>query len=189
MVFLAHFHRVFSLLFWCCNVTSVRGHKVQAQIIGLSPAYDCKLTRCDTMKVDGFGIHGLLQIDAASAVTVSPEQCHEGPRTMTMSFIFMLTRPYKWTSWYPPNYTNHISDLLAPDDPLGEAFHFPCISGTFYCRSEFTAPCALELPACERCLMFHVVTAGECPPEVDGIEPSLLAPGTSPLFRTVPGIA
>jgi len=37
--------------------------------------------------------------------------------------------------------------------------------------------------------MFHVVTAGECPPEVDGIEPSLLAPGTSPLFRTVPGIA
>lgn len=70
-----------------------------------------------------------------------------------------------------------MTDLPAPDDPLGEALHFLRMSGTFYCRSEFTAPWALELPAFDQCLMFHVVTAGECLLEVDGIEPRLLRPG------------
>ena len=53
-------------------------------------------------------------------------------------------------------------------DPLGEALHFLRMSGVFYCRSEFTAPWALDLPAFEDCLMFHVVTSGRCVLEVKG---------------------
>jgi AraC-like DNA-binding protein len=68
-------------------------------------------------------------------------------------------------------------ELPAPEDPLGEALHFLRMSGTFYCRSEFTAPWALELPAFEHCLMFHVVMTGQCLLEVAGVEPRLLRPG------------
>ncbi|WP_404605805.1 AraC family transcriptional regulator [Caballeronia udeis] len=70
-----------------------------------------------------------------------------------------------------------MTELPAPEDPLGEALHFLRMSGTFYCRSEFTAPWALELPAFKHCLMFHVVMTGQCLLEVDGVEPRLLRPG------------
>jgi AraC-like DNA-binding protein len=49
-----------------------------------------------------------------------------------------------------------------PVDPLGEALHFLRMSGTFYARSEFSAPWGLELPPFAGSLMFHVLTAGEC---------------------------
>jgi AraC-like DNA-binding protein len=62
-------------------------------------------------------------------------------------------------------------------DPLGEALHFLRMSGVFYCRSEFTSPWGLELPPFEDCVMFHMVTAGECWVEVDGQAPHLLRPG------------
>jgi AraC-like DNA-binding protein len=62
-------------------------------------------------------------------------------------------------------------------DPLGEALHFLRMTGTFYCRSEFTAPWGLALPAMKSSMMFHVVTAGESWLEVDGAEPRLLRPG------------
>jgi AraC-like DNA-binding protein len=62
-------------------------------------------------------------------------------------------------------------------DPLGEALHFLRMSGTFYCRSEFTAPWGLELPPMKGCLMFHFVTAGRCWLEVAGAEHRLLQPG------------
>lgn len=62
-------------------------------------------------------------------------------------------------------------------DPLGDALHFLRMSGVFYCRSEFSAPFALDLPAFEATMMFHVVTAGQCWLEVDGAEPYLLRPG------------
>jgi AraC-like DNA-binding protein len=64
-----------------------------------------------------------------------------------------------------------------PEDPLGEALHFLRMSGTFYCRSEFTAPWAMELPPFEDSLMFHVVTVGQCLLEVDGAQICLLRPG------------
>ena len=51
------------------------------------------------------------------------------------------------------------------------------MSGSFYCLSEFTAPWALDLPPMEDCLMFHVVTSGECRLEVDGAETCTLRPG------------
>lgn len=62
-------------------------------------------------------------------------------------------------------------------DPLGEALHFLRMSGVFYCRSEFTAPWALELPPFENCVMFHTVAAGECWVEVEGADPHRLRPG------------
>jgi AraC-like DNA-binding protein len=62
-------------------------------------------------------------------------------------------------------------------DPLGEALHFLRMSGVFYCRSEFTAPFGLALPPFKDCMMFHVVTAGQCWLEVEGADPHLLRPG------------
>lgn len=67
--------------------------------------------------------------------------------------------------------------LLPRDDPVGEALHFLRMSGTFYCRSEFTAPWGMELPAFKDSLMFHVVTAGQCFLEVDDNDACLLKPG------------
>ncbi|PXX38697.1 AraC family transcriptional regulator [Undibacterium pigrum] len=68
-------------------------------------------------------------------------------------------------------------NLPVKDDPVGEALHFLRMSGSFYCRSELTAPWAMELPAFKDCLMFHAVTAGECLLEVDGNHSCLLKPG------------
>ena len=68
-------------------------------------------------------------------------------------------------------------------DPLGEALHFMRMSGVFYCLSEFTAPWALDLPALEDCLMFHVVTSGRCALQVKGAEDHDLLPGD---FALVP---
>ncbi|MBF8288549.1 MAG: Transcriptional regulator, AraC family, partial [Candidatus Rokubacteria bacterium] len=65
----------------------------------------------------------------------------------------------------------------APVDPLGEALHSLRMSGTFYCRSELTAPWALALPAAKGGLSFHVVTSGRCWLEVEGAERCLLQPG------------
>lgn len=76
-----------------------------------------------------------------------------------------------------------VKDLVSPADPLGEALHLLRMSGAFYCRSEFTAPWALELPPFEDGLMFHVVTSGPCWLEVRGLEPHRLHPGE---FALVP---
>ncbi|SDM46101.1 AraC family transcriptional regulator [Allokutzneria albata] len=65
---------------------------------------------------------------------------------------------------------------VAPD-PLAEALHFLRMTGTFYCRSELTAPWGMTLPAMADCLWFHIVTAGRCVLEVDGAEPRTLLPG------------
>jgi AraC-like DNA-binding protein len=66
---------------------------------------------------------------------------------------------------------------LAQVDPLGEALHFLRMTGVLYCRAEFTAPWALELPAFDDCLIFHVVTLGQCLVEVDGCEDHVLQSG------------
>jgi AraC-like DNA-binding protein len=62
-------------------------------------------------------------------------------------------------------------------DPIGEALHFLRMDGIFYSRCEFTAPWGLTLPPFESCMMFHVVTAGECLLEVDGADACWLRPG------------
>jgi len=69
------------------------------------------------------------------------------------------------------------TDAWTPVDPLGEALHFLRMSGVFYCRSEFTEPWGLALPPFKACMMFHVVTAGQCWLEVKGAKRRLLRPG------------
>jgi AraC-like DNA-binding protein len=70
-----------------------------------------------------------------------------------------------------------MNTLPKPVDPLGEALHFLRMSGVFYCRSEFTAPWALELPSFDNCVMFHLFTDGAGWVQVKGAEPVLLRPG------------
>ena len=81
----------------------------------------------------------------------------------------MLFRPEEWTETYTSTrILETMTDTWRPVDPLGEALHFLRMSGIFYCRSEFTAPWGLALPPIKDCMMFHVVTAGECWLEVEG---------------------
>lgn len=65
----------------------------------------------------------------------------------------------------------------ASRDALGEALHFLRMTGTFYCRSELTAPWALALPEAKGSLAFHVVVSGECRLLVDGAAEQRLRPG------------
>jgi AraC-like DNA-binding protein len=51
------------------------------------------------------------------------------------------------------------------------------MTGTFYCRSEMSAPWGLAMPARPGCLSFHVLTTGRCWLEVDGGERAPLEPG------------
>ncbi|MES2462520.1 MAG: AraC family transcriptional regulator [Armatimonadota bacterium] len=62
-------------------------------------------------------------------------------------------------------------------DPLGAALHSLRMSGTFYCRSELSAPWGLALPPIQDCLWFHILTSGQCRLEADGCVPLLLQPG------------
>jgi AraC-like DNA-binding protein len=58
-------------------------------------------------------------------------------------------------------------ELWSDADPLGAALHLLRMSGTFYFRSELSAPWGLGIPPMPDCLWFHVVTAGEALLEVD----------------------
>ena len=84
--------------------------------------------------------------------------------------------------------TRGMSDPWSPVDPLGEALHLLRMSGVFYCRSEFTAPWALALPPFEACMMFHVVTVGQCWLEVEGANPVTCGPATWRWCRTARAI-
>ena len=68
-------------------------------------------------------------------------------------------------------------DQWPSTDPLGEALHSLRMSGTFYCRSELTAPWALTMPPFEDCLWFHVVMSGGCRLEVKGEPAVSVEPG------------
>lgn len=59
-------------------------------------------------------------------------------------------------------------DPWTTPDPLGEALHVLRMSGTFYCRSDLSAPWGLDLPAEPESMWFHVVNSGSCRLEVDG---------------------
>lgn len=74
-------------------------------------------------------------------------------------------------------------DPWTTPDPLGEALQVLRLSGTFYARSELSAPWGLTLPPSPHSLWFHVVNAGGGWLEVEGSEPRYLRPGD---FALVP---
>ena len=67
-------------------------------------------------------------------------------------------------------------------DPLGETLHMLRLTGTLYCRGEFTAPFAIEIPELEGVMTFLVVTSGRCWLQVTGAEPRLLDQGNLALI-------
>src|SRR5688572_19988406 len=92
-------------------------------------------------------------------------------------------RPDSWTPCGSEAHTRIVKMSLTPVDPLGQALHFLRMTGVMYCRSELTAPWALEMPKFDDCLMFHIVTVGRCRLQVDGCEDRVLQPGE---FALVP---
>jgi AraC-like DNA-binding protein len=93
---------------------------------------------------------------------------------MLLRRLFMLVRPKIRAGRME---SMAAKDFWTSADPLGEALHSLRMEGTFYCRSEFSAPWGLTLPAIADCLWFHVPTSGPCRLEVDDGEPRLLQPG------------
>ena len=67
--------------------------------------------------------------------------------------------------------------LPAPADPLGETLHMLRLTGTLYCRGEFTAPFAIEIPELDSVMTFLVVTSGRCWLAVEDAEPRALEQG------------
>lgn len=55
-------------------------------------------------------------------------------------------------------------------DPLAEALHSLRTDGAFYCRSELSAPWALEMPTMDGCVWFHAVTVGRYTLQTDDAE-------------------
>ncbi len=74
--------------------------------------------------------------------------------------------------------TNRNTKIPPFADPLGETLHLLRLTGTFYCRSELTAPWGVDLPAFDGCMMFHIITAGRCWLEIEGEESRLLQQGS-----------
>ncbi|MEM6915058.1 MAG: AraC family transcriptional regulator [Verrucomicrobiota bacterium] len=55
---------------------------------------------------------------------------------------------------------NSTEEAFRSVDPLGEALHALRLSGTFFCRSELSAPWGIGLPPMPDSLMFHILTEG-----------------------------
>ncbi len=60
-------------------------------------------------------------------------------------------------------------DPFANADPLAEVLHHVRVSGTYYCRSELSAPWGLFMPPMPGCVWFHAVSEGRCLIEVDAL--------------------
>ncbi len=65
----------------------------------------------------------------------------------------------------------------APSARLDEILHRMRLRGEFYCQAELTAPWALEMPALEETISFHVVTEGHCVLRVGDLDPGHLRSG------------
>jgi len=63
-------------------------------------------------------------------------------------------------------------------DPLGETLHLLRLTGILYSRAELKAPWGIALPPFEDCMMFHIVTSGQCWLDVEGEAPCQLQQGS-----------
>ena len=88
---------------------------------------------------------------------------------MTTCREFMLDRPERLDDASRAAQTGPVpgDELWTEADPLGAALHLLRMSGTYYFRSELTAPWGLDIPPMPDCLWFHVVTTGSARLEVD----------------------
>ena len=77
----------------------------------------------------------------------------------------------------------------ASSDALGETLHSLRLRGVVYARSHLTAPWGVDMPGMPECVMFHVVTAGECVLEFEDREPAVLRPGEFALMPRSEGHA
>lgn len=85
--------------------------------------------------------------------------------------------------------TQTAPQLPEPADPLGETLHLLRLTGTLYCRGEFTAPFSVEIPKLEEMMCFLVITSGRCWLQIRGSEPLLLEQGSLTLIpHAVPHI-
>ncbi len=57
--------------------------------------------------------------------------------------------------------------VAVDSDPLGQILHLLRLTGTLYCRSELTAPWAIDMPPIEACMMFHVLIEGRAELVID----------------------
>lgn len=95
---------------------------------------------------------------------------------MTGACEFMLIRPVHWIRCVEPARLDLVSsDASAVPSfaPLEQVFGFVRMSSVFYSPSELTEPWAIEIPAMDRCLWFHVVTEGACTLAIDDREAEL----------------
>ncbi len=72
--------------------------------------------------------------------------------------------------------------LPEPADPLGETLHLLRLTGTLYCRGEFSAPFSVEIPKLEGMMSFLVVTSGRCWLQIRGSQPLYLEQGSLTLI-------
>lgn len=79
--------------------------------------------------------------------------------------------------------TQSPADAWVSTDPLGEVLHNLRMDGVFYTVAEFSEPWGLDVPAMPDCIMFHIVTTGQCVLLSDSHEPAILRPG---MFTLVP---
>ena len=73
--------------------------------------------------------------------------------------------------------TPNAAPFAPAEDPLAQSLHLLRLTGSFYCRGEFTAPWGIDLPAFPGSMMFHIVTAGACVIERPDAEPVTLRQG------------
>ena len=69
------------------------------------------------------------------------------------------------------------ADAWASTDPLGETLHSFRLEGVVYARSHLTAPWGVVMPPMPDCVMFHIVTTGECRLEFADRAPTVIRPG------------
>ena len=56
--------------------------------------------------------------------------------------------------------TPNLDPFAQTGDPLANTLHLLRLTGSFYCRGEYTAPWAVGLPAFPGSMIFHIVTSG-----------------------------